>query len=580
MHQRQRMESSKSSWTRTLARFKASIPVCLALMLSPVKANARAQASDDAQNRKLEVVIISVENFDDPYYYNPLLQLNIHNAADQLIEFFSRRFPSAHLTVLRTHDDTTSPHLSEFFRGTFRNLASGNMVLLFVISHGEALPNPNPAYGSELRIVASNTPFNDIPGKTLSLTTDIIGNLGGLLPGSFLFGFIDTCHAGAAKNLQLAIEASLISELGVKTMLMASSLSDQLAFQASFSQALVKIWSGPQRSPQASTQTCTAPEASTQLVRSTIQGILGPSSPLGRTEGFPTVLLHFQGQMCLETFNAQSAIVDIVNGSPNTYVASFTDQTGDEFDQPVNGNEAVPIRLSRTTYHFAVYRNNREVAKPKDVDLANSTFDWEVIGAPDAHQIATALENGASAAESVGADARDVLSTRRLAYSAYVMANDRDNAERVALAIGPEVGPEWNEKRVLALQSTDEIRKALVKSDDPIALGRAAEQLQTYGNLKAAGELFAEAAAAAKQTSSTESSALAADAYLALSASGEYEKAKSVRARYDVPLNEICASCRKLEGKAVKGDVDTGRTLENLTTVKVLSNLSQQDKAR
>ncbi len=109
---------------------------------------AHAQLPPLTPDKQLEVVIISVENFDDPQYQNALLQTNIQKATDQLINFFSTRFPTAKRTVLRGHDETTSGHLTEFFRGTFRQLVNGNITLLFILSHGEALPAPIPVFGS------------------------------------------------------------------------------------------------------------------------------------------------------------------------------------------------------------------------------------------------------------------------------------------------------------------------------------------------------------------------------------------------------------------------------------------------
>jgi len=540
---------------------------------------ARAQELPVTPGKQLEVVIISVEDFDDPQYQSAVLQLNIHKAADQLVEFFSKRFPKAKITILRSHDETTSAHLSEFFKGTFPGLVNANLALLFVLSHGEALPSPDPTFGSDLRIVASDTPGNNIRGKTVSLSTDVLGNIGGLLPGSFLFGFIDTCHSGAATNIGLSIDAALKNALGTKTMLMASSLSDQLAFQASFSQALVRIWDKPSSSPPSSnsTQTCTVPEVSLPIIRTEMQDILGSALTLGQNEGYPTVLLHFQGTMCLETFAAQSAIVDIINGTPDTYVASFTDSTGLQFNQPINGHDAVPIRLSRTTYDFTVYRDNQPVAKPKKLDLGTATFDWEVLGAPDSLQLAMALEQGASAAASVGADATDVQSTRRLSYSAYVIANDRLSADRIAQVIGAREGPEWSRKRLVAFQSKDAIRSTLVKSGKAADLGNAADQVERFGNLRTAADLFAEAAAKANQEDSGGSSYFATEAYLAYSAAGEFEEAKSIRRSYKLPVKDVCSQCKQLEARAIKGNLSDAQILGDVTTVSVLSTLSAAD---
>ena len=184
-------------------------------------ASSRAQSS--ALSKHLEVVIVSVENFDDAAYSNAILETNMHRASSELEVFFAQNFPTAHVTVRRSHDETTFASLSSFFRSTFRQTINGNVGLLFVLSHGEALQPPNPSADRELRIVASDTSSANIAGGTLSVASDIIGNLNSLSPGSFLFGFIDTCHAGAAASIGLSLDAALKDALGVKTMIMASS---------------------------------------------------------------------------------------------------------------------------------------------------------------------------------------------------------------------------------------------------------------------------------------------------------------------------------------------------------------------
>ncbi len=365
--------------------------------------------------------------------------------------------------------------------------------------------------------------------------------------------------------------------MGVKTMLMASSLSDQLAFQASFSQALVQIWNQPSTSTQSqvSPSKCTAPETSKQVIREKIQEILGPSLQLGQNEGYPTVLLHFQGTICLETFAAQSAIVDIINGTPDSYVAWFTDASGAKFDEPIDAHDAVPIRVSRIPYDLAVYRNNQQVLS-KHIDLTAGSIDWEVLGAPDAHQLGLGLESAADAAASVGADTGDVNSVRQLSYTAYAIAKDLPGAERVALVAGNS-DANWKQNRHIAFQPMDVIRASLLKDSSPMDLEAAAIQLQRFGDLRAAADLLEEAAAKAKEQKSDQSSNLGTEAYFALTSAGEYDKAKSVRESYKLQIQDTCAACKQLEGPAIKGSLTYSQALGNLSTVKVLSNLSTID---
>src|SRR5438270_13241855 len=102
--------------------------VCL-MMASLLSLGISAETQQPPAVKQLQIVIISVENFDDAQYQNPLLQQNIHGATDQLIQFFTTHFPTGKQTVLRTHDETKSAHLSEFFKGAFRSTADGNITL-------------------------------------------------------------------------------------------------------------------------------------------------------------------------------------------------------------------------------------------------------------------------------------------------------------------------------------------------------------------------------------------------------------------------------------------------------------------
>ena len=553
-----------------------------------------------SSGKQLNIVIISVENFDDEQYQNALLQTNIQKATDGLEGFFGKYFPTASLTILRTRDETTSAHLTEFFRGTFPKLANGNMALLFVLSHGEALPAPNPIYGSDLRIVASDTPATDLASKTISLTTDIVGNMQGLLPGSFVFGFIDTCHSGAAKSIGLSIDAAVKSALGTKMMLMASSLSDQLAFQASFSQALVGIWSqqnpakdAPQNpvssaAPKASqtlsqasnkSQPCTVPEVSQRLIRNKIQDILGSNSQLGPNEGYPAVLLHFQGAMCLETFSSQSAIVDLINGTADSYVASFTDSAGYQFTQEIEAHDATPLRLNRSPYQLAVYKDNLKIYE-KRIDLTMETVHWEVVGSPDTQQLALGLERAASAGVTVGANATDVDRTRKLSYAAYVIAKDLPSAERVAQQVTDSA---WTLTRQVTFMNANLIRADLGDRHELSQLEAVANTAQRAGNLKAAAKLYEEAADEAKReksASQADVTNLAINAYFTYTANGEFAKAKEIRQNYKLPPQLLCAECKELEDKAVKGNILYGHVFSDVAAAKVLVKLDIADKQR
>lgn len=525
-----------------------------------------------AAERHLEVVIVSVENFDDQSkYHNATLEANIESSTDALIGFFRERFPFAILTVLRKANETTTPRLGEFFRGEFPKIADGNITLLFVLSHGEALNFPNPSFGADLGIVTTDTTPDKIPVKAISLSKEVLGSLDGLSPGSFIFGFIDTCHSGAAANIGLSLNDALRNSLGVRAMFMASSLSDQLMYKASFTKALVNLW---RRVPKAGQPaSCTAPEASPASIRSRIAEILKPQS-LGENEGYPRVLLPFNGQMCLETFSAESAIVGLINGTADSYAVVFTNEKKQTVRQPVDRFQQIPVRLNREPYVMRVYRDNH-IVDTKHLDLRASPLDWEPLGAPTIQQLAQGFESTAHAGYLVDVPSSAQTAAWQLSYAAYAADNDSASAGRVASLAGTaDCGAPCSAILAEASRKTDPT-EWLNGPDNSTDLRGKAFVVQSYGQLAASAPILEAAAARAKKENSpSEKQETATQAYFAYLLGGDFANATRLKADYKLDVAKQCAECDRVSALAERTGQPRYRSkLGNLAAARLLESM-------
>ena len=278
--------------------------------------------------------------------------------------------------------------------------------------------------------------------------------------------------------------------------------------------------------------------------------------------------------MCLETFDAESAIVDIVNGTSESYVAVFKDVSGREFPQPIEAHDSVPIRLSRALYQFALYRNNVSVLN-RTVDLRASTFDWQVLGAPDARQVGRALESAATAAASVAVEKEDVQSTLKLAYTAYMIGRDMPAAERVSERLGAGSLAAWTGGMTdVAAQEAVTIPQGATLSE----LKTIAAELQHSGNLKASGDVLVEAAQRSKHSDKAEAMSIVKDAYLTLNAAGAFEAARALRTTFKLPVQSVCPQCKDFESAAIDGDLAVRQVLGNLTMLKLLKEIGTAEK--
>lgn len=542
--------------------------ILCAALLFPFAKVSEAQAKP----KKLQVVIVAVSGFDDPAFHDPLLEQGIAAATTALVNFLGQTFPAANVKVVNSHDDTTDGKLTTFFKERFPSIADGNVTLLFVLSHGEPYPYPNRQYGSDVQIIASDTPKAEVRGKSISLSNDILHYLNGLSPGTLVFGFIDTCYSGGASNFSVALDDATRNRMGVKTMMMVSALSDQVMFQGGFTEALVHLWS--QADPAGR---CTVPEQSTDSIRDEIAKTLSDAGTmLGQTEGYPAVLIHFQGLFCLESFAADSALVAIYNAGTSSYRAVFTDQNGHTFGQMISGNDTTPLRLTRAVYEMDLFQDNQQVAPPKKLDLSADPLDYEVIGNanPDPSQVGHSLEETIKTGQTVGIPEDNLNQLRKNAFVAFTIAKENVHAARLAHVLDKSGDKEWQAARALASKSTAEI-KASIPNDDPKGLEIAARQLAIAGQLERSAELYRDAATAVGKLDHGQQNYLGTQAYRSFTAAGNHATAQDVMHKFKLPANDICEGCGDLGKMAAKGNQAASSTMEQMGGSKMVVGMAE-----
>ncbi len=431
--------------------------LALTLMIAPsVLAQKSGPNQENTDARKnLKVVVIAIEDFNDPDFQNPILNKNIGIAADEVVAFFAKYFPTAEIKVIRDLPEdqtlnpvdtrTTSAALKEFFSDEFPNrILDGNITVLFIISHGVKRPYHNGKSESDLLIITSDTKAAELPGRTLWLSSDIVAHLNGLKRGTFLLGFIDTCDAGAADNIALNVQAAIQKQDDMQTMLWGASVSDTDDMQANFTRALIQIWTDAKEGPNEDGQLpCTNTANTPFKVHKAMNKLIAPKS-LPENEGIPAWLISTPTFGCLETFGKNSAIVQVRNGTKDDIQVQFKSTLTGELagSWPVPKTSGAAIWLPRGSYSMITLRGPDSI-DTKDFDFKDSGIGlYEVPGgtyavAETAHDLARAASSGAAA----GLGQRDVDVYNQLAMIKFESIEDSANADRLATLLGKLPSP-------------------------------------------------------------------------------------------------------------------------------------------
>ena len=541
--------------------------------------------------RKLQVVIVAVTQFDDKHWENPTLELSIEKSANDLQQFFQTKFPPSQVEihVLKSRDETTHDSIQHFLRGPFVNIASGSVTLFFVLSHGVPKSAPNPLFTQDLQIVTSDTSYAT-GDRGFSVSKDLFPEFVGLNePGSIVLAFLDTCYSGAAHNLSMSLQKEQAQRFGLRIMMMASSLSETQSYRATFTEALIDLWKLP-----TSGSSCTSEYQAPDKLRESIRRQLDPQ-PLGPTEGLPKVVVPYLGNLCLESFSADSGLVVFFNRLPHEVAALIGGNANSPYSSvPMQQDDIIPYRLPRKIYTLDVVRadGQRDAdagAFPQSVDLNTYPVSFELLGPASPEEIGNAYIKTADYTVAAGLPTDQAVSYQKRAFASYASANLQDKSLEIASVIDREGQPnsagdkdlyvsqhlafetDWGQAKGTKSGLKREEQEAIIERElDTAALARL-EKLA--GRFAVAGDYYAKAAA--QQHPKLDRSILAEQAYFAYGASNQPAKSQEIREKYALSLEADCPDCKLKEQSAIGSK--TGENKQAFASVCVVRLLVHLD---
>jgi len=543
--------------------------------------------------KKLQVVILAVSSYDDHHWDNPRLQLAIEERVKELKDYFSEHFPKADVHIVSTHNETTHESILTFLRGKdkgqFHQFANGTVTLLFILSHGVPKKSPNPNFSQDLSIVTSDTTKRGT--RALSFVKDVFPEFGGLEEkGSIVIAFLDTCYSGAASSLTMEAVRAGAENYGLRTMIMASSLSDQKSYLAAFTKALLTLWETS--SPD---QSCTDPDQAPEVLHKTIDGLLG-AGQLGPTEGEPKVIVQYKGKLCLESFSADQGIVVFYNAMPRT-VAAIIKENGRQIDLPVPLQTEVvrPYKVARRKYSISIVRNDSTPLSKHDteIDLAVNPVTFETVGAPKTERLGATYLRISDYIKLAGLPEDLAQAYQMRAYASFISMDDHKSASRVAASLKSNTAladETWKGAFTLAVENKHEPKGYWpgwkFGPDEPPSQSATEKQLESEFGIselarleKLAGRFgraarYYKKAAAKYDTTDALSRKLALQAYFAFGAWVEPDEAQKIRNKYELSLAGICPDCVEAEQAAIREQSpDAYERFESLCTVRLLAHL-------
>jgi lipid-binding SYLF domain-containing protein len=275
-----------------------SILVLLVLIGMCVLAESQVgPLGDNPDISPINVVVVGVTDYtSSDYKPDPTIQRSetvggkIEQRCNDINSFFKRTYgKSAKVKLLCTPAETTKPALEKYFTREFKKNAEDTLSVVFLMSHGEQVESNGSVITPDLRIVTSDTTHEDPDLTSLGFTKDVMNWLEGPPIGATIYLFVDTCHSGAFKNVQVTRRGDLDNEKGLYLNVMASSLPSDKSFAASFTKAILDIWE--------SKELCLNDAGLPNRIHNLIQG----DSPiiLGDFEGRPIPVFRYQGSGCL-----------------------------------------------------------------------------------------------------------------------------------------------------------------------------------------------------------------------------------------------------------------------------------------
>ncbi|MGC2697510.1 MAG: caspase family protein, partial [Candidatus Angelobacter sp.] len=314
---------------------------------------------DDPDVRPINVVVVGVTDYISSDY-KPDSQIERSQTIGGQIEqrckdiktfFYETYGKSAKVHPLCTPAETTKPALDKFFTREFPKYAKDTLSVVFFISHGEQVDSDGSVITPDLRIITSDTTHEDPDLTSVSFTKQAMGWLEGAPVGATVYAFVDTCHSGAAKNIQVERRGDSDNERGLYLNIMASSLPRDKSFAAAFTKAILDIWGRK--------ELCLNDASLPNRIRNLIQD----DSPilLGAFEGRPIPVIRYHGSGCLFARAKDDRLLLLYGGAnlPDTvYRVVSTSANQNVSDGDLIGKSYEYVRLPEGEYDVAVTKRD------------------------------------------------------------------------------------------------------------------------------------------------------------------------------------------------------------------------------
>ncbi len=524
----------------------------VALLIPTLPCWLPAQQNHANQPNQLKVVIISVTEFDDQGWDNPRLALATRAVTNELATHFQKHFNVEPL-VLTEREETTAARIRTLFLSELPSAKPGTIHVIFFLTHGEAKEYPDAYSSRDLFLITSDSPHEGYEGVAIS-GRQLITDLQRLPKRSSAFLFLDACHSGGIGSLGVQLEMSLTQNLGTRMMILAASLSDELSYQARFSQALVRLWV---EDPGGA---CTHGEVDIpERLRTKMLEMMGNSASAGDLQNVQ-VVVPYPGQFCLESFAVHGALVLLDNYTESDLSARF-ENTADS-RRSHGGNlkpQAVtPVILDRETYEVRVTRGTL-VVSTTSLAMKDEPVRYVPVGVTrDISRRAVGYEQAAEIAERAGAELESIQELRLKALGSYRIALGQgislmgtepieERAQGLEELIRRDGG--LDEASLFALNNAtrppDEIKFQAER--EGLDLGMVGIRLGQVGDPNTAWRLCSEALR--KGGGQESKMALAECTYYNLAASGEVRQGLEVRNEHP-EINEQCPECVPAERRA------------------------------
>jgi hypothetical protein len=343
------------------------------------------------------VTIIAVTQFEDPELQDKDLNDANSEAANGLKRYFEGRGVSVDLYT--TPEETSQEFLRHWLFIDLPHDSRRGLHLIFVLTHG--LPAADRLYASankgQLYIATSDTYKDHIPGKAIR-GGDFIDAFQDMPPSATVFLFLDTCRSGAIDSANLRTLLLHEPEFASRVMIFAAARSDEDAYRARFTNALLNIWQSKTPTPHCGENSIE------QFLTASLRNVPGVSPDVKQTV---RVVAPLGPGFCIEDFNSTQRFLMLFNRARGE--VSVRLQAGDQPDQEIGLKQFgwAPVTVRPTTYTMIAKlisgdEADESTSDVKTIDLTSTPAKVEVLFSSDPLDVAEASQRTAQYLDSRG----------------------------------------------------------------------------------------------------------------------------------------------------------------------------------